>query len=167
MRWWRMALLGYFLLFLPVLALLGSRWHGRQVPPQPIAYSHEIHAGRLALPCTFCHAQVENSPEATVPPVATCLNCHRTVATDRPEVQKLLDYERRGEAIHWQRVHALPDFIYFTHKRHVRAGVDCASCHGQIARMAVVRRAVPLQMGWCITCHRARGAPTDCATCHR
>jgi hypothetical protein len=167
MKGWRLALICYFVLFLPVLGLFGLLWHGRQVPAQPIAYSHEIHAGRLALPCTFCHEQVDRSPTATAPPVETCLNCHRTEASDRPEVRKILEYEWRGESIRWQRVHTLPDFIYFSHKRHIQAGVDCAWCHGQIARMPVVRRAVPLQMGWCITCHRAQGAPTDCSICHR
>jgi hypothetical protein len=30
----------------------------------------------------------------------------------------------------------------------------------------VVRRVVPLRMGWCVDCHRQRGARTDCTMCH-
>jgi hypothetical protein len=32
--------------------------------------------------------------------------------------------------------------------------------------MARVEKVTPLTMGWCVNCHRDRGAPDDCATCH-
>lgn len=152
------------------LALLGGLAAWRSVPPlapaQPIAFPHTVHAGQLGLPCLFCHANADKSPSATVPPLATCMTCHQTIALDRPEVQKLRGYVQRGEPVVWERVHAVPSFVHFTHKRHVKAGVDCAVCHGGVATMARVTRVRPLTMGWCIACHRTRGAPTDCTTCH-
>jgi hypothetical protein len=95
------------------------------------------------------------------------MTCHETVALDRPEVQKLRGHVERKEPVVWERVHSLPSFVHFTHKRHVRAGVDCAACHGGVASMARVKRVRPLTMGWCVSCHWTRGAPTDCATCHQ
>jgi len=52
------------------------------------------------------------------------------------------------------RVHKLPDYAYFDHGVHVRAGVGCASCHGRIDEMDVVRQVEPLSMSWCLDCHR-------------
>jgi hypothetical protein len=30
----------------------------------------------------------------------------------------------------------------------------------------VVEQGAPLQMGWCVGCHKERNAPIDCFTCH-
>lgn len=164
----RLALLGYFGVCL--LAAGGIAWYrglSPTAPAQPIAFPHTVHAGRLGLACTFCHTFAESSPMAGVPPLETCMTCHRTIAVERPEVRKLRGHVERREPVVWTRVHRLPDHVHFSHKRHVRAGVDCAVCHGAVAKMERVRRVRPLTMGWCVTCHRAKGAPTDCATCHR
>jgi hypothetical protein len=137
-------------------------------PAQPIAFPHTIHAGQLGIPCLFCHANADRSPTATVPPLSVCMTCHETIATDRPEVRKLRGFVERKEPVEWRRVHWLPasSLVHFTHKRHVKAGVECAACHGDVAKMARVTRVRPLTMGWCVACHRTRGASTDCATCH-
>jgi len=164
----KLALLSYFGMALLLLAVLA--WYRGQsplAPAQPIAFPHTIHAGRLGLACIYCHSFVDRSPRAGIPSLATCMTCHSVIALDRPEVKKLRAHVERKEPVVWQRVHRLPDHVYFTHKRHVRAGVDCAACHGAVAKMERVKRVRPLQMGWCVTCHRVRGAPTDCATCHR
>jgi hypothetical protein len=158
---------GYFGFFLTAFAGLGHLWHGRMIPDQPIAFSHVQHAGILALPCTFCHIHVENSPQAGVPPLEICMSCHQTIAVDRPEIRKLTRHWEEGQPIYWERVYAVPDFILFNHKRHVRQGVECTACHGAVAQMEVVYRVVPLEMGWCVSCHRSWQAPTDCMTCHR
>lgn len=73
-----------------------------------------------------------------------------------------------GEAvgIPWERVHVMPTYLRFNHKRHVKAGVSCDNCHGQVPEMEVVERVSSMKMGWCISCHRAEGASIDCATCH-
>ncbi len=68
--------------------------------------------------------------------------------------------------IEWIRVHHLPDFVYFDHRPHVLRGIACESCHGPVQSMERVRQESDLSMGWCVNCHRAAGAPTDCATCH-
>jgi hypothetical protein len=52
------------------------------------------------------------------------------------------------------RVHRLPDHAYFDHSVHISANIGCASCHGRIDQMDVVRQERPLSMGWCLECHR-------------
>jgi hypothetical protein len=84
--------------------------------------------------------------------------------------------QHKPEAIRWQRIHQLPDFVYFDHRPHVAAGVQCQKCHGPIETMEKVRQMETLSMGWCIDCHRdpsQKGgsaadpvAPTDCVSCH-
>lgn len=167
-RLFKLALVGYFGFCLLLTAALAYRWARVQRPPeQPIAFPHTVHAGRLGLACTFCHQDAERSPRAGMPPVERCMSCHQTVAVDRPEVKKLRLHHERKEPIAWNRLHALPAHVHFTHKRHVKAGIDCSACHGEVRKMARMRRVRSLEMGWCVTCHRALGAPTDCATCHK
>lgn len=163
-----LALSGYFVLALLLLAFLAwYRGLSPVAPAQPIAFPHTVHAGRLKLACAFCHSFADRSPRAGIPPLATCMTCHRSIAVERPEIRKLLAHVERQQPVAWQRVHSLPGHVHFTHKRHVRAGIDCAACHGDVAQMERVKRVRPLTMGWCVTCHRVRGAPTDCATCHK
>jgi Cytochrome c7 and related cytochrome c len=78
--------------------------------------------------------------------------------------------------IKWTRLHILPDYASFDHRVHVRGGVDCISCHGDVATMERMRQESTLSMGWCVNCHRdvnATGiggrsvsAPDDCSACH-
>lgn len=163
-------IVGIFALFIGLLAVTGYHWAVfKATPEQPINFSHKIHITRVGLECTHCHEYVERSPRATVPPVATCMACHEAVATNRPEIQKLSGYWERKEPIPWSRVYKIRKrkYVYFTHKRHIKAGVECSECHGEVGTMDTIRRVKSLEMGWCVTCHRSRGAPTDCLTCHR
>jgi hypothetical protein len=124
-------------------------------PEQPIAYSHQIHAGKLGIDCQYCHTQVFDSKQANIPATQTCMNCHSQVDSNRPEeVQKIRDSWNSGEPIEWVRVHNLPDYAYFSHEAHVSVGVGCESCHGRIDEMEVVHQAKPLSMSWCLDCHR-------------
>lgn len=123
-------------------------------PKQPVEYSHKLHAGDLGLDCRYCHSSIEISPVANIPPTQTCMNCHKLI---KPESEKLLPVRQSwatGIPIEWVRVHKIPDYAYFNHSAHLRAGVGCASCHGNVAEMDIVRQAEPLSMSWCLDCHR-------------
>src|SRR2546428_13816628 len=89
-------------------------------PVQPVLFSHQIHAGKLGMNCLYCHWGAEKSPIANLPAVGTCMGCHKIVATDRPEVQKLTGYFERGEPVPWVEVYRLPDHVKFNHKRHIK-----------------------------------------------
>jgi hypothetical protein len=54
----------------------------------------------------------------------------------------------------WERVHDLPDFVFFNHAVHVNRGVSCVTCHGRVDTMEVVTQMEPLSMAWCLECHR-------------
>ena len=59
-----------------------------------------------------------------------------------------------GDSVLWERVHDLPDFVYFNHSAHINKGVSCVSCHGRIDKMEVVTQVEPMSMKWCLECHR-------------
>ncbi len=136
-------------------------------PSQPVAFSHRVHAGVNAIGCTMCHAYAAHAPIAGIPSAARCIGCHKFVDKDKPDIQLVNAAYAEGRPLEWNRVHRVPDHVYFTHERHVAAGVACRECHGAVETMDVVRQVKPLTMGFCVDCHRARGAPTDCLTCHK
>jgi hypothetical protein len=123
-------------------------------PVQPIAFSHQLHAGQMGIDCRYCHYNVEKGRHAGVPPTETCLNCHKLVKADSPEIKKLVDYHEKGLPVPWVRIHKLADFAYFDHSAHVNKGVSCVECHGRIDQMTEVRAEKPLSMSWCLDCHR-------------
>ncbi len=141
-------------------------------PKQPIAFSHQIHAGKLQMDCRYCHYGATQSQFANIPAMSTCMGCHKIAVADRPEIQKLTGFWDRGEQIPWVKVHYLPDHVKFNHKRHVKAGLACQECHGPVQEMPVVYQYNSLKMGWCVSCHRQRledpKFPTsmDCLVCH-
>jgi hypothetical protein len=135
-------------------------------PEQPIKFPHTVHVDTYKIPCQYCHSGAATSPFAGIPAVGTCMGCHRIAGRDLPEVKKLAAFSQKGRSIPWIRVHDLPDFVHFAHYPHIQKGVQCAECHGDVPKMLVVQRVAPLTMGWCVTCHQQRKAPTDCLTCH-
>ncbi len=137
-------------------------------PPgeQPIAFSHARHVEQAGVDCQFCHAYARRGPVAGIPSVERCVGCHRSILTERPEIVKVLDYWEQEIPIPWIRVHDLPDYVRFSHKAHVRTGIDCAECHGDVARMDIAAQVESLSMGWCVDCHTAREASRDCLVCH-
>lgn len=135
-------------------------------PTQPIPYSHKLHAGDLKIPCQYCHAAARRSTAAGIPPLNTCMGCHKVVRTDRDPIKTITEHFKANKPMEWVKVHDLPDFVKFSHKPHVLAGLECQTCHGQVQDMEVIEQVAPLQMGWCIGCHKDKGAPTTCNTCH-
>ncbi len=136
-------------------------------PEQPIPFSHRVHVTDKGIDFRFCHSGVDRAPHAGMPPEQTCMFCHRSVITRHPQIRKLWGYYERGESIPWVRVFTVPDHVYFSHRMHLRQGLDCPGCHGDVA---AEDRLVPPQeflMGFCIACHTARGVPRDCVVCHR
>ena len=134
---------------------------------QPIPFPHKTHIEKQAM-CTDCHETVERGPIAGIPSVRTCMTCHSQIATDRPLIKEVTSYMERGVDIPWQRVYGFPHeaHVRFNHAPHIRAQVDCATCHGDISKMTVAERAVDHTMGFCVNCHRQKNAPNDCLTCH-
>jgi hypothetical protein len=122
---------------------------------QPVPFSHDHHFAGLGIHCLYCHTSVETSAFAGVPPVATCMNCHRQIWTNAHLLEPVRQAYRTGVPIQWERVHDLPDFVFFNHSVHLAKGIGCESCHGRVDRMPLIWREATLQMSWCLDCHRA------------
>ncbi|HEU5290224.1 MAG TPA: c-type cytochrome [Cyclobacteriaceae bacterium] len=141
-------------------------------PKQPIAFSHKLHAGDYEIDCKYCHIGTLKGKSATIPSVNICMNCHRAVKTESPQIQKIwaaadwnaetLTFGPNQKPIEWVRIHNLPDLAYFNHSQHVVVGgIECQTCHGPIETMDVVKQYSLLTMGWCIDCHRKTDIKAD------
>ena len=150
---------------------------------QPVAFPHKTHVQTLGMDCQYCHSGARKGIHAGVPSTQLCMGCHEVVSKDgRPELDKVAASWTENQPIAWNKVHDAPDFVHFNHKPHVRAGVECSECHGQVEEMGVAQRVSSLQMGWCLDCHAQhesidknygvnaelrRAELKDCYTCHK
>jgi Cytochrome c7 and related cytochrome c/Class III cytochrome C family len=121
---------------------------------QPVEFDHRHHVADDGIDCRYCHATVESSPWAGVPPTATCMGCHDQIWNASAMLEPVRRAYFSGQPIVWRRVHELPDFVYFDHSIHVTRGIGCATCHGRVDKMGKVYQVAPLTMGWCLGCHR-------------
>ena len=121
---------------------------------QPVPFSHAHHVGGLGLDCRYCHTSVTTARFAGIPPTVTCMTCHSQLWTNAAMLAPVRESLAGNKPIHWQRVHVLPDYVYFDHSIHIAKGVGCSTCHGAVDRMPLMRQAAPLTMGWCLDCHR-------------
>lgn len=137
----------------------GSPWNTQvgYAPVQPVPYSHKLHAGELGIDCRYCHANIERSAEAMIPPTQTCMGCHAVIKNDSIKLTKVRESWTSNKPVEWTRIHRLPDHAYFDHSVHLANGVGCTSCHGRVDQMEVVRQDKPLSMSWCLDCHRDPG----------
>jgi hypothetical protein len=123
-------------------------------PVQPVAFSHEVHAGQLGIDCRYCHNGVEKSWYSNVPASSTCMNCHNQILKEDPRLSLIRESAQTGKPVPWVQVHKVPDFVYFNHSVHVNRGISCVKCHGQVNHMDEVTHAKPLSMAFCLECHR-------------
>ena len=125
-------------------------------------------SAHTGLSCDTCHEGVMTGPVAGLPSVKTCMICHEAIATDKPRIQQITALRDKGLDLAWNRVYGyVPEaHVKFNHAPHIRAKVECSTCHGNLAEQTVAQRNVDLNMGFCVSCHRENKAPTDCLTCH-
>jgi len=140
----------------------------RPFAEQPIEFPHKVHIDK-GMKCTeICHESVTKGPVAGLPSVKACMICHAAIATDRPLIQQITALHDKGLDLSWRRVYGYPaeSHVRFDHAPHIRANVECSTCHGDIAQQTVAQRNVDLHMGFCVNCHTAKNASNDCLTCH-
>lgn len=159
----------YFLYGLIVVFILGWTFttsairlgHSKNYQPrQPIDFPHTVHAGISQINCLYCHSGAEKSKVAGIPPVSTCMNCHKGIqegesAAGTAEIQKIYSAYNSNKPVQWIKIHNLPDHVYFNHSQHVSVGkIACQTCHGPVEEMEQVYQFSSLSMGWCVNCHR-------------
>src|SRR3954466_4756079 len=129
---------------LVVSSALALRWSWSERPAQdeaqmqPVPFSHKHHAGDDGIDCRYCHQTVETTATAGMPSTQTCMNCHSQLWSDSPYLEPVRASFRDNKPIQWERVHDLPEYVYFNHSIHVAKGVGCSTCHGQIDNMPAV-----------------------------
>ena len=167
-----------------------------------LQFIHSVHACENEVDCKYCHHSAYESKHAGIPSTNVCMNCHKAIKkgkrTGEEEIAKIyaaigfdpatgtyIDGEGNnghslpqdsfeGEPIKWNKVHNLPDHVFFSHEQHVAVGgLQCQNCHGDVATYSVGRIAPveeinelrdkfpgiielskpTLTMGWCLECH--------------
>jgi hypothetical protein len=121
---------------------------------QPVPFSHKHHVYGEGVDCRYCHTLVEKSAVAGLPPTEVCMGCHSQLWTDAPLLAPVRHSLAFGQRLQWNRVHDLPDFVFFNHSIHVRKGIGCSTCHGPVDQMPLVWQEHTLYMKWCLECHR-------------
>jgi hypothetical protein len=151
----------------------------QQSPQQPIEFPHNLHVG-LGVQCLYCHPGALRGPSPGIPTQTKCWGCHQQIAKtfsgQSEELNKLVDFVKNNRPIVWVPVAQVPDFVHFTHRPHIAAGLNCERCHGDMSKLTVAKNPQVMNMGWCLNCHKQRAAAandpekltklTDCGTCH-
>lgn len=186
--------LGTLVIFLSLIVTLFQGLYSINIvenyqPSQPIAFPHDKHAGVNGIDCKYCHNSVTKSKSAGIPTVNVCMNCHKQIngegkpyAAEIKKIYSAAGYDPTGSGkytgntkpIVWNKVHVLPDHVYFNHSQHVVVGgIDCKQCHGDMTKMSEAVKVQPVEelnkiegniklskptltMGWCIECHGAK-----------
>ena len=155
-----------------------GEYDGKHVQ-QPIEFPHFRHVRDMKINCMYCHTYARRSKVAGIPPTSKCMGCHKVIATDKPRIKLLTKYWKEGKSPVWKKVHDVPDFVHFSHEKHIRRFVFkanfpvekvqevCGICHGEIRQMTTARKVKPLNMGFCRRCHALNGGPGDCWKCHK
>lgn len=142
--------------------LLAAVLYGQQ---QPVPYNHKTHLA-LGLKCNSCHKNPEPGELMGFPAESFCMTCHQAIKTDSPHIQKLAAAAKEKKPIPWVRVYRLPEFVYFSHRVHTKAGAACDTCHGPVHEREIITKEVANNMKFCMACHAASKAPNKCDTCH-
>jgi hypothetical protein len=121
---------------------------------QPVPFSHKHHVADDGIDCRYCHTSVEKSHLAGLPSTETCMSCHSQIFSDAPLLEPVRQSLSTNTPLKWNRVHDLPDYVYFDHSIHVNKGIGCSTCHGRVDQMPLTRKVSTLYMKWCLECHR-------------
>jgi hypothetical protein len=136
-------------------------------PVQPLPYSHRQHLELAIVECADCHVRPDDGPDMTFPDAGTCMSCHQTLPAATASLKRLATLAASKTPIPWVRVYELPQYVYWSHGSHLRAGLTCTNCHGAVEQNDAMRREtnVATKVG-CVTCHEARQILSDCGDCH-
>jgi hypothetical protein len=132
---------------------------------QPVPFSHKQHAA-VGLQCQVCHVKVTKEERAGLPSTTQCMACHAGLKKESPAIQKLAAFHKEEKPLPWARVYRIPDFVFFSHAKHVNGNVTCSECHGPVEQREVLAAEVTHNMTTCMNCHRMRKVSNKCQVCH-
>lgn len=136
----------------------------------PVSFSHYVHTRQHKIKCLSCHRGAVKEARAGIPNIETCSLCHSKILNPSSEREKqIYDFVKNNKKIPWRNYYMVPDYVYFSHRRHVKLGkIDCVSCHGDMSDQTspVLKKFTPIKMQFCFDCHTERKITTDCGNCH-
>jgi ribosomal protein L34E len=150
--------------------------------PQPVDFSHKIHADKAGTKCEDCHSFREDGSFAGLPTVDQCAACHAApMGTTAAEKNFIDRYVTPGRQPEWAVYARQPENVSFSHIEHVkRANLTCQTCHGDIGTSNTLRpyqadrisgysRDVwnGMKMTDCVACHQRNGLEQSCLDCHK
>jgi hypothetical protein len=181
---WVISPMGRVAVLIGVLALFSLAAYGISLsqasPPQPLAFRHDVHVTK-GVQCLYCHPGALRGPSPGLPTITKCWGCHQQLdITNTSErlapMRALIDpaTNKPTAGFEWVPVVQVPDFVHFTHRPHIAAGVNCEDCHGDLSKMEIYENPQVFNMGFCLNCHKEKAGDdqekftklTDCGTCH-
>ncbi len=191
---WMISPMGRVAVLIGVLAVFSLAVYGISLsqgsPEQPIQFPHVRHVA-AGVQCLYCHPGALRGPSPGLPTQNKCWGCHQQLAITKSSklLAPLRDAIANNTQLVWVPVAQVPDFVHFTHRPHIAAGLNCENCHGDVSKMTVYENPQVLNMGWCLNCHKSRTENnltnnpnneagvsvtlqekrtklTDCGTCH-
>lgn len=178
---------GYLFFLAGLLAALGAGWIGfphaiYKSRPQPVDFSHKIHADKGGMKCEDCHAFRDDGSYAGIPALEKCSGCHTAPMGSTAAEKNFIDnYVTPNREPQWASYARQPENVWFPHSTHVKlAKLKCEQCHGdqgstnnlkpyQEDRISGYSRDVfaSMKMDACVDCHRGRGLSHSCLDCHK
>jgi Cytochrome c7 and related cytochrome c len=151
----------------PAVKMVPDNPSEHPAPTQPIPYSHKQHLA-FSLQCKDCHTNPEAGKLMTFPATEKCMQCHVTIAKDKPSIEKIADYAKSKQPIPWVRVYKVLPGVEWSHRPHLAAGVKCETCHGSMREVEAVSEVTSVTtMYSCLHCHELNNAKTACDSCHK
>jgi hypothetical protein len=150
--------------------------------PQPVDFSHKIHADKAGAKCDDCHSFRDDGSFAGLPTVDKCAGCHAApMGTSAAEKNFIDQYVTPNREPQWSSYAGQPENVSFSHAAHVkRAKMACETCHGntgtsgtlrpyRVDRISGYSRDVfqGMKMSDCVACHRQKGLEHSCLDCHQ
>ncbi|MBZ5620343.1 MAG: cytochrome c family protein [Acidobacteriia bacterium] len=174
------------------IVALGAGWAGfphviYKSRPQPVDFSHRVHADKAGAKCEDCHAFRGDGTFAGIPTLDKCAGCHAAPMGDTPAEKNFIDqYVTPQREPQWAAYARQPENVFFSHIAHVKLGqVKCESCHGnqgstdklplyQEDRISGYSRDIwgtagrpAMTMDNCVDCHRQQKLEHSCLDCHK
>jgi hypothetical protein len=178
---------------------LGAGWIGfpyviYKSQPQPVNFSHKVHADKAGAKCEDCHALRADGSYAGTPTLDKCSGCHAAAMGTTVAEKNFIDqYVTPNREPQWKSYARQPDNVFFPHGTHIkRAGLRCERCHGDVGASDALRpyqedrvsgysrdiwgRPVSkialsseggMKMADCVSCHRQQGLEHSCLDCHK
>jgi len=176
---WVISPMGRVAVLIGALSLFSLAAYGiaesQKSPEQPLEFRHDVHVTK-GVQCLYCHPGALRGPSPGLPTQNKCWGCHQQleITNTSERLKVLVEYVERNEPIKWVPVAQVPDFVHFTHRPHIAAGVNCEDCHGDMTTVEIAENPQIFNMGFCLNCHKERAGDdeekfiklTDCGTCH-